>query len=219
MSTKNNNKLKVAHRGESDTCPENTLLAFNAAWDNNADICEGDFHLTKDKIIVCIHDPDTLRVAGKNLVISQSTYKELQELNVAHYFDPSLTEQIPTLEQVLDTVPGAGSFLIDIKSGVEIIPQLMSILSNIKLTKFQFGVISFNKEVLRQVKQHDGQIITLLLNDSKDKMTNANIKETLLDINANGLLTNIINPDLKDEVESLKLIYDIWSSDPGYTPN
>ena len=49
----------VAHRGASDDAPENTLQAFHLAWLQNADAIEGDFRLTKDEQIVCIHDEDT----------------------------------------------------------------------------------------------------------------------------------------------------------------
>ena len=45
----------VAHRGASDDAPENTLEAFHLAWLQNADAIEGDFRLTKDEQIVCIH--------------------------------------------------------------------------------------------------------------------------------------------------------------------
>jgi len=217
MDTKEKQSFKVAHRGASESCPENTLLAFNTAWENDADICEGDFHLTKDKKIVCIHDDNTLRVSGEKMIISESKYEDLLNLNVADYFNSELIEKIPTLEQVLNTVPGNGTFLIEIKSGVEIIPELMSILSNTELTKLQFGVISFDKEVLKQVKENDEQIITLLLNDVGDNMSDAEIKDVLLEIGANGLLTNSFDSEMKDKIESLKMIYNIWSSDPEYT--
>ena len=46
----------VAHRGASFDAPENTLPAFELARKQKADAIEGDFLLTKDKQIVCIHD-------------------------------------------------------------------------------------------------------------------------------------------------------------------
>ena len=58
----------VAHRGASHDAPENTLPAFELAWKQGADAIEGDFHLTKDGKIVCLHDYDTKRVSGTKLV-------------------------------------------------------------------------------------------------------------------------------------------------------
>ena len=49
----------VAHRGASQHAPENTIPAFELAWKNGADAIEGDFQLTKDGHIVCIHDENT----------------------------------------------------------------------------------------------------------------------------------------------------------------
>ena len=55
--------LIVAHRGASHDAPENTLPAFELAWKQGADAIEGDFLLTKDNKIVCIHDGSTKRLA------------------------------------------------------------------------------------------------------------------------------------------------------------
>lgn len=68
----------VAHRGASADAPENPLAAFRLAWKQGADVIEGDFYLTKDHRIVCIHDGDTQRVAGKHLVVAESTLKRCQ---------------------------------------------------------------------------------------------------------------------------------------------
>ncbi len=51
----------VAHRGSSHDAPENTMAAFQLAWEQDADAIEGDFHLTADHEIVCIHDETTER--------------------------------------------------------------------------------------------------------------------------------------------------------------
>jgi len=53
--------LVVAHRDASFDVPENTLPAFKLAWEQGADAIEGDFLLTKDGHIVCIHDRTTKR--------------------------------------------------------------------------------------------------------------------------------------------------------------
>ncbi len=76
----------VAHRGASGDAPENTLASFSLAWQQDADAIEGDFHLTSDGHIVCIHDSDTNRVSGTRLVINKSTLKELQELDIGSHF-------------------------------------------------------------------------------------------------------------------------------------
>ena len=46
----------LAHRGYSQKFPENTLLAFNKAFENNADGIECDLQKSKDNKFVIIHD-------------------------------------------------------------------------------------------------------------------------------------------------------------------
>ena len=76
----------VAHRGASRDAPENTIPAFKLAWEQGADAIEGDFHLTKDGNIVCIHDGNTENVSNTNLVVRESTLAELRKLDVgAHH--------------------------------------------------------------------------------------------------------------------------------------
>ena len=45
-----------AHRGYSDAYPENTLLAFERAFAVGADRVETDLALTKDGVVVLMHD-------------------------------------------------------------------------------------------------------------------------------------------------------------------
>ena len=71
----------IAHRGVSFKFPENSLPAFEASWQIGVDGIEGDFHLTKDGEIVCIHDEDTERVCKTKAIIRHSTLKDLKALH------------------------------------------------------------------------------------------------------------------------------------------
>ena len=77
-------QLVVAHRGASHDAPENTLAAFQLAWEQKADGIEADFYVTKDQQIVCIHDKTSIRVAPQQpeLFIAKSTLEDLQKLDV-----------------------------------------------------------------------------------------------------------------------------------------
>lgn len=46
----------MLHRGFSGKYPENTMLAFEKAIEAGADGIENDVHLTKDGVVVIIHD-------------------------------------------------------------------------------------------------------------------------------------------------------------------
>ena len=49
-------KQVVAHRGASAYAPEHTLAAYSLAIDQGADFVEQDLAVTKDGVLVCIHD-------------------------------------------------------------------------------------------------------------------------------------------------------------------
>ena len=49
------------HRGFSGKYPENTMLAFEKAVEIGCDGIELDVHLTKDNVLVIIHDEDIKR--------------------------------------------------------------------------------------------------------------------------------------------------------------
>jgi glycerophosphoryl diester phosphodiesterase len=73
--------LIIAHRGASGYKPEMTIPAYELALKQNVDGFETDVRLTKDLELVGIHDRKTGRVADRDLVVSKSTLKKLQELD------------------------------------------------------------------------------------------------------------------------------------------
>jgi glycerophosphoryl diester phosphodiesterase len=147
-------QLIVAHRGASFDAPENTCASSRLAWKLDADAIEADFHLTSDQEIVCIHDPDTERVSGTNLPVAQSTLAELQALDVGSWKDKRFAgERMPSLRELLATIPNDKRIYIEIKCGPEIVPFLQRVLSESSLLPRQTIIISFNKDVLRAAKQ------------------------------------------------------------------
>jgi glycerophosphoryl diester phosphodiesterase len=143
----------VAHRGASRDAPENTIPAFKLAWEQGADAIEGDFLLTKDGHIVCIHDKSTKRFASVNLPVKGTTLKNLRELDVGiRKGEKYKGTIIPTISEVFATVPATKKVFIEIKCGTEIIPPLLDQIAKSSLKKEQIVVICFNKNVLKEFK-------------------------------------------------------------------
>jgi len=143
----------VAHRGASRDAPENTIPAFELAWRRGADAIEGDFRLTRGGEIVCIHDKDTKRVAGRKLFVAESTLPELRELDVgARRGEEFAGTTIPTIAEVFSTIPDGKKIYIEIKCGAEIIPPLLEEIARSGLAEEQIVVICFDRNVLREVK-------------------------------------------------------------------
>lgn len=146
----------VAHRGASADAPENTLAAFKLAWEQGADAIEGDFYLSADHEIVCIHDKDTERTAPGQAVrkVSESTLDQLKQLDVGEWKGERFQgERIPTIEEVFAVIPKGKKILIEIKCGPEIVPHLKARLAQSSLEEDQVLIICFNAEVVRAVRE------------------------------------------------------------------
>ncbi|WLV23501.1 glycerophosphodiester phosphodiesterase family protein [Aciduricibacillus chroicocephali] len=76
----------IAHRGASNFAPENTLPAFQLAWEMGADAIETDLHLTKDGIPVLIHDETVNRTTNGRGYVQDFTLAELQMLDAGAKF-------------------------------------------------------------------------------------------------------------------------------------
>ena len=144
----------VAHRGASHDAPENTLPAFELAWKQGADAIEGDFLLTKDNQIVCIHDGSTKRLAERNMAVRGSTLEELRELDVGSWKHEKFKgTKIPTIAEVLATIPKDRKIFVEVKCGPEIIPYLVKEIGQSKLKTEQVVLICFKHEVVKAFKQ------------------------------------------------------------------
>ena len=145
-------QLIIAHRGASADAPENTLAAFELAWEKGADGIEGDFFLSKDGEIVCIHDRSTKRLTGGkvDLPVASTSLAELRKLDVGSWKDAEFAgERIPTLAEVLATVPAGKQIFIEIKCGPEIVPVLKRQLARFPQMKpEQISIICFDKKVI-----------------------------------------------------------------------
>ena len=144
----------VAHRGASHDAPENTLAAFNLAWQQGADGVEGDFYLSRDGEVVCIHDKTTGRTAGRDLVVAKSTLEELQALDVGQWKGAEFAgEKIPTLRQVIATVPEGKWLIIELKTGPEIVGPVQRLLADTRFPSERVCLISFNQQTIAEAKR------------------------------------------------------------------
>jgi glycerophosphoryl diester phosphodiesterase len=211
----------VAHRGASEDAPENTMQAFKLAWKQGADAIEGDFHLTKDGHIVCIHDDNTNRVSNKTVVVHESTLAELRTLDVGvNSVNHSNDNVIPTIEEVFATIPDQKSIYIEIKCDVEIIPTLLENIKTSGLKREQILFICFNHHVLQELKTKAPQYkVSWLCNFKKQEdgeitPSLETILRTLKLIQADGLSSNIDIPEpIIKAVKKQGYEWHVWTVD------
>ena len=188
-------QMIVAHRGASADAPENTLAAFREAWRQGADGIEGDFYLTRDKQVVCIHDKTTERTGGKSLTVTQSSLAELRELEYGAWKNEKFRgEPIPTLGEVIDQMPADKKLVIELKMGPEIVPYVQGIIAAKSLAAEQILIISFDAKTVAKSKELMPDIEAHWLTSYKRKLgkvspTADQIIHTIKSCGADGLGT------------------------------
>lgn len=75
----------VAHRGSSAAQAEHTLAAYELALEEGADALECDVRLTRDGVLVCVHDRRIDRVSDGRGVLSTLELAELADLDFASW--------------------------------------------------------------------------------------------------------------------------------------
>ena len=204
----------IAHRGVSFDLPENSLPAFNISWNHAADGIEGDFHLTKDGAIVCIHDEDTGRVCKQNLVVRDSTLKELKALDLDYKGTENLQIKIPTLAEVLEILPDGKKIFIEVKCGSEIVKPLLGELSRSKLNSNDAVIISFDEEVIKEFKVIAPNYRALLLYSYEAGCNINKLIDVMRNIKADGLSTdNELSKTLVEQTINAGFEYHSWTID------
>ncbi|MEW4564215.1 glycerophosphodiester phosphodiesterase [Bremerella sp. JC770] len=218
-------QMIVAHRGASFDAPENTLAAFQEAWKQKADAIEGDFYLTKDGHIVCLHDKTTERTTGgaAKLKPAEASLEQLRDLDVGSWkHEKYAGERIPLLDEVLATVPQAGKILIEIKCGPEIVEPLRVVLEKTTLRPEQIVIICFNQEVVKQCREKMPQFKANWLTSYKQNALTgkwspglASVLESLDKTGATGLGTQardeVVTADFVREIRKAGVECHVWT--------
>jgi glycerophosphoryl diester phosphodiesterase len=123
--------LLVAHRGASAYAPEHTMEAYQIAIEQGADFIEPDLQITRDGVLIALHDltlerttdvaevfPDRFReelFRGETVqrwYANDFTLEEIRELDAGSWFDEGFEGvRIPTFSDVIELAKGqAGIF-------------------------------------------------------------------------------------------------------------
>lgn len=129
-------KTNVAHRGASAYAPEHTLAAYRLALEQGADFVEQDLAVTKDGVLICLHDPTLERTTnveelfpdraaqvtweGKTVrgwLANDLTLAEIKQLDAGSWFDAKFKgERIPTFDEAVALVKGRAGMFPELKT-------------------------------------------------------------------------------------------------------
>ena len=191
----------VAHRGQMEHYPENTLVGIEAALQCGAGYVEFDVQCTADGKFVVFHDTKLERTTSVGGNLFEMSYQELENIRAHEPERFSLAffkERIPSLADVirlLQQYPKAKAF-VEIKEetldqfGVEnIIPEL---LQQLDIIHNQCVIISFHHEALQYVRKtsdyHTGWVLHKY--DEQNHQQAKNLQPDYLIINHRKLPAN-----------------------------
>jgi glycerophosphoryl diester phosphodiesterase len=105
-----------AHRGVSTEAPENTLAAVRAAIAAGADYLETDIQLSKDGVLVVVHDSDFSRLGGVAKKVWELTYEEIRAIPLGGHSAPQFRNEVtPTFDALLAETKGRIKVNIELK--------------------------------------------------------------------------------------------------------
>ena len=190
--------LVIGHRGASGYAPEHTIASYDLAVSLGADYIEQDLQLTKDGILVALHDPTLDRTARgsaencKGLVI-EKTLAQIKTCDVGIWFNERFPElaraeyvgqRIPTLDEVFARYRHSVNYYIETKNpeeapGME--EALLALMDRYNLRRtaaeqWQVLIQSFSAASLQKIHALDPSLPLIQLYPG---MTSAAIQTTL----------------------------------------
>lgn len=111
------NKIPVAaHRGNSRYFPENTLTAFRSAIELGVDMVEFDVHMTKDGVLIVMHDHQVDRTTDGTGLIREKTLAEIKALDAGSWKGEEFAgERVPTFKEFLELFKDQKDMLFNIE--------------------------------------------------------------------------------------------------------
>jgi glycerophosphoryl diester phosphodiesterase len=129
-------RQNIAHRGASSYAPEHTIAAYRLAIEQTADFVEQDLAVTRDGVLICLHDDSLDRTtnveevypsratsragrqgAAKEWLANDFTLAEIRKLDAGSWFDAKFASStIPTWDEAVNLVRGKAGLYPELKS-------------------------------------------------------------------------------------------------------
>lgn len=114
--------MVVAHRGDWREAPENSVWAVKKAIEKGVDMAEIDLAMTKDSILILMHDNTIDRTTTGKGKPSDFTLEEIKKLNLRDGLGVETQMKVPTLEEIL--ILSDGKILLNLDKGFDYIKQV-----------------------------------------------------------------------------------------------
>ncbi len=189
-------KQLVAHRGASAYAPEHTLASYRLAIRQGADYVEQDLAVTKDLVLICLHDESLDRTTNVEEVFPdrsvidpttgrpqwlavEFTLEEIKRLDAGSWFDPRFAgERVPTWEEAVAIVGTSAGLYPELKTpalyrarGIDQTALFVESVKRLALDQRASGsmiVQSFDDQPLREIARTLPSVPRTFLIDNRD---------------------------------------------------
>lgn len=123
--------LVEAHRGShSLERPENSVPAIEHAIEIGADWIELDVALTKDNVLILMHDETLDRTTTLSGSVGAFTFAEIRASRLKRVDGTRSDLKAPSLSEALDLMAGRALFRLDLKCGGECVDQVYELVAS-----------------------------------------------------------------------------------------
>lgn len=207
--------LITGHRGASGQYPENSLLAFEKAFEQGAAAIELDVRRCKTGEMVVIHDETVDRTTNGAGKVEDLTLAELKALDDTH------GQKIATLDEVLEMVGGKATIFIEMKGegNKEVAESIHKAVKEKGFSYDQLPVIGFDHTRLFMLKLNHPHIQTGLSFSGKNpKLERAAMVPLAKTLGASAINPNhtLVDRELVDAAHKAGLSVNTWTvNQPG----
>lgn len=117
-----NKVMVVAHRGDWREAPENSVWAVKKAIEKGVDMAEIDLAMTKDSVLILMHDNTIDRTTTGKGKPSDFTLAEIKKLHLRDGLGVETQMSVPTLQEILEV--SDGKILLNLDKGFDFIKQV-----------------------------------------------------------------------------------------------
>jgi glycerophosphoryl diester phosphodiesterase len=120
--------VNISHRGASGLAPEHTFAAYDLAMATGVDYIEQDLQMTRDGVLVAMHDDSldrTVRGPGATGYVRNKTLAEVKQFDAGQWFNEANPERanpeftglrVPTLEEIFQRYGQTANYYIETKN-------------------------------------------------------------------------------------------------------
>lgn len=145
--------MVASHQGDWRNAPENSIQAIKNCISMGVDIVEIDVQMTKDSILVLMHDKTLDRTTNGTGEVLEWTYDSLETLGLRNGLRRVTKHKIPTLEEAM--IAAKGKILVNIDKAPDYMDLVYKVLK-------KTGIVDHNSlkesEELDKIKEQYGTV-------------------------------------------------------------